>query len=212
MRMSREVGGRQSLIWLLGDSNPAQWETRLATPLDPRHPARHSIWTPVLDTLQDKVYQEAKLRLNTSEIYIRNAVEDSALKPRSNSAIWSTTLNHGVELLSAALRATPPLCVLAFGAFAFEFGRRALSEHPPLAHSHWGARTMGEDFRRRVAAFDAKRTNLFPLLHVTIARGKFIESHEYFTGKKGGNYFQYVGVSLADLLLRHARTKDIWIK
>jgi hypothetical protein len=42
------VGDPDFPIWLLGDSNPKGWQSVLETPLDPRHPARHNIWTPVL--------------------------------------------------------------------------------------------------------------------------------------------------------------------
>src|SRR3989304_797227 len=210
--MDREVGSKRSAIWLLGDSNPAQWQSRLATPLDPRHPARHSIWTPILDALQEHVYRGARLRLDTSNLYIRNAVEDPHTKPRGTSRSWSPALDGGSERLAADLRAHRPMFLLAFGAFAFEFARRALGENPARAFSSWGARTMGEEFRQRASTFMADRVNLLPLLHITIARGKFIESHNYFTAAGGANYFQEAGKALGDLLLTPRTTGDFWIQ
>lgn len=76
--MKKEVGSRNSDIWLLGDSNPKNWQKVLKTPLDPRHPARHNIWTPVLEVIQDRVFRTCRCRVDTSQIYVRNAVEDDS--------------------------------------------------------------------------------------------------------------------------------------
>jgi hypothetical protein len=48
---------RARKIWLLGHSYPEAWVHVLNEPLDPRHPTRHNIWTPVLDRLQERVSQ-----------------------------------------------------------------------------------------------------------------------------------------------------------
>ena len=53
---------------------PDEGADKLDTPLDPRHPARHSIWTSVADPMQDRLYRQKKLRLDTSRLYIRNAM------------------------------------------------------------------------------------------------------------------------------------------
>ena len=55
--MAAEHNDPRFPIWLIGDSNPKNWENRLSYPLDARHPARHSIWTPVLDAMQDRFGQ-----------------------------------------------------------------------------------------------------------------------------------------------------------
>ncbi|MFC1981321.1 hypothetical protein ACFLVN_03660 [Chloroflexota bacterium] len=67
--------------WLIGDSPPEKWADRLDTPLDPRHPARHSIWTSVADSMQDKLYRDGNRRLDTSEPYIRNASDKPFVRP-----------------------------------------------------------------------------------------------------------------------------------
>lgn len=77
--MDRETGDPHFPIWLLGDSNPRNWENHLKTPLDPRHPARHNIWTPILDEIQDRLFRRLRMRLDTSKMYIRNAIEDVRL-------------------------------------------------------------------------------------------------------------------------------------
>ena len=40
--MREYAGDPECPIWLIGDSPPEAWVDRLATPLDPRHPARHN--------------------------------------------------------------------------------------------------------------------------------------------------------------------------
>jgi len=54
--MHRETGEKTFPSWLLGDSNPARWQSRLENPLDAKHPIRHNIWTSVLDVVQETVY------------------------------------------------------------------------------------------------------------------------------------------------------------
>lgn len=89
MSMLQEAGERNFPLWLLGDSNPKNWADKLNKPLDPRHPAIHNIWTPIIDSIQDKVYRENCLRVETTELYIRNALENANEKPNNNEKIWS---------------------------------------------------------------------------------------------------------------------------
>jgi len=210
--MKKEVGDRNSEIWLLGDSNPKNWQTVLETPLDPRHPARHSIWTPVLEIIQDRVFRENRSRVDTSSIYIRNAIEDPAGKPRSNSIKWETIVERELQGFQEVVRGCQPKILFSFGAFAFEFARRAFGEEPKRSHNYWGARNLGHEFRQRVDQFDLNATNLLPLLHVSIARGWFIQSHEYFSGQEGGNYFEFVGNRIAQTLMEHGDRLKVWIE
>ena len=103
--MKKEVGSKSFPIWLLGDSNPEQWQNKLDEPLDSRHPIRHNIWTSVLNVIQDRIFRE----------------------------------------------------------------------------------------------------------HRSIAGGKFIQSHNYFCGKNGGNYFEFVGNHISDLLIRYCDQLPVWI-
>jgi hypothetical protein len=82
--MKDEDGDKKFAIWLLGDSNPKNWQHVLDVRFDPKHPARHSIWTPVLETIQEYVFVTRKNRVKTSPIYVRNAIEDPVDKPLSN--------------------------------------------------------------------------------------------------------------------------------
>jgi hypothetical protein len=210
--MQREVGDRHSEIWLLGDSNPRRWQDVLEAPFDPRHPARHSIWTPVLDVIQDQVYRKCRRRLDTSSLYIRNAVEDPTGKPASQSVTWEGISETEAACFREILVEYRPKVLPSFGAFSFEFARRSLDQEPVRRYSYWGARQLGQEFRQRIAEFDLGTINLLPLLHVSIARGRFIQAHEYFCQQEGANYFEYVGKQIAEKLIVHQGELQIWIE
>ena len=210
--MQKETGDPTFPLWLLGDSNPKHWETVLSTPLDPRHPARHSIWTPVLDVIQDRVYREARLRVDARSLYIRNAIEDPDGKPRGNDIAWGDGVESEIIQLDEAIAEFAPHFVFSFGAFAYEFARRSMHQQPKRTYSYWGARRLGEDFRERIDGFDPTKANIVPLLHVSIARGRFIQSHDYFCDEQGANYFDYTGNLIAETFLKYRDSLDIWIE
>ena len=199
--MKDSVGDPKFPIWLIGNSPPKNWVDKLETPLDPRHSARHSIWTSVADPMQDRLYRQGKLRLDTSRPYIRNA---------------KLSLNEDTQLSQERLRKLldkyRPNLVLTFGANAF---MTALSASGETAQKDYKTtKLLGEQFRSRIEKYDEHRVNIIPLLHVSIARGRFLEGHRDFVGAYWGlppNYFDYVGTKLADLLLAKFSDKQIWI-
>src|SRR4051794_28739521 len=107
--MVRETGDKSFPIWLLGDSNPRNWENQLETPLDPRHPARHNIWTPILDGVQDRLFRRRGLRLDSRRIYIRNAVQKPAVKEAANGIVWPEELNREIASFRADLNLHSPM-------------------------------------------------------------------------------------------------------
>jgi hypothetical protein len=102
--------------------------------------------------------------------------------------------------------------LFSFGAFSFEFARRALDQEPKERCSHWGTRQLGQEFRRGIAEFDLDTVNLLPLLHVSIARGRFVQGHEYFCEQEGANYFEFVGKEIAERLIAHQDELQVWIR
>ena len=210
--MEREVGSRDFPIWLLGDSNPEQWQKSLLTPLDPRHPVRHNIWTSILDIAQDRVFRAGRLRVETRSLYIRNAVDNPRLKPNSTSVQWEQATELEIAALQKLVQTHVPKLVLSFGAFSFEFARRVLTQEPKYSYGYWGAKRLGDAFRQQISLFDPKFTNVFPLLHRSVSGGKFIQSHDYFCGQEGADYFKFVGESIAGILLQHRNDLPIWIE
>ena len=109
--MKDSVGDPQFPIWLVSDAPPENWDDKLKTPLDARHPARHNIWTSVADYMQEMLYREKRLRLDTGKLYIRNAVNKALLKPDGQELNW-TKLQEEIESWSDRLQKHKPQVVL----------------------------------------------------------------------------------------------------
>lgn len=213
--MEDYAGDPKFPVWLVADSQPKNWHHLLLTPLDPRHPARHNIWTSVLEYMQGTLYKQKKRRFDTERLYIRNAVTDPDEKPEGVRLNWPQELRDKTNSLGISLSCFNPKVVLTFGAFAFEFARRACSEEPLLPYSHCTTAQLGNEFKKRIASYDALKPNILPLLHVSISRGRFLESHRYFVGGEGKeppNYFEYVGGKLAELFLQRLALEPIWVE
>ena len=202
------VGDPEFPIWLIGDSPPEAWADKLDTPLDPRHPARHSIWTSVADTMQDRLYRLKRLRLDTSRLYIRNASDKPLKEPIPREQIDSMR-----EMLKGLLDIYRPALILTFGVNAFMITQLACGED--VSFKAATAELLGIQFRTRIERWDDDRINIVPLLHASIARRMFLQAHKYFVGDTENtppNYFDYVGEKLAILLLEKLRDKPIWIR
>ena len=106
-----------------------------------------------------------------------------------------------------------PSIVLTFGVSAFMLSLLATGESPQKLFKT--TKLLGEQFRSRIDKYSDHKVNIIPLLHVSIARGRFLEAHRDFVGASGQappNYFDYVGTKLADLLLAKLPDKPIWIE
>ena len=209
--MLRESGNKDSAIWLIGDSSPPQWREYLDEPLDSRHPARHSIWTPVLEGIQKQVFLGDRRRVDDSQLYVTNAVHNQEDRPPSSAKKWDSRLSEETDDFRRLLGTYAPPMVFTFGAFAFEFARRSLVREPMKSFGHWTTRKLGAEFKRSVTEFSPREVNVFPLLHASIARGHFLKSHEHFTGEPNGNYFDLVGREIGKLLLQHKDTLSVWV-
>ena len=209
--MLRESGSKNSSIWLIGDSIPTTWEKALESPLDPRHPARHNIWTPVLDRIQEQAFLGDRRRVDGTRLYVRNAVHHPEDRPPYNAMTWDSKLSEETVELGKLLEKHVPSLVFTFGAFAFEFTRRSLEREPRRRIGYWTTISLGGEFRQSVENFSPEAVNVLPLLHVSIARRHFLKSHQNFTGDSEGNYFDFVGREIGGLLLRHRDALDVWV-
>jgi hypothetical protein len=209
--MKKEVGEIDFPIWLLGDSNPERWESYLNSPFDPRHPIRHNIWTSVLDEIQDVVFRSFQLRLDASRLYIRNAIENSNLKPGRYELVWGSEVESEIKGFAKSINRHKPTIIICFGSFSFEFARRSLAKIPNYSIDHWRTKKLGEAFRGSMKYFSLFTVNLIPLLHRSIAGGRFISSHNYFCEVEGDNYFIYVGEQIASKLLENRELINVWI-
>lgn len=211
--MLRESGNKNFPIWLLGDSEPINWKDKIELPFDSRHPIRHNIWTSVQDIVQDIIYRSHKLRIDTSLIFIRNAIGDPVNKPKSSEKNWrNSIIVKELTDYKNYCNTFHPKIIFTFGSFAYEFGRRALNGIPIKPYIYWGTENLGSAFRDKTNNFYIDKTNLIPLLHRSIAGGKFLQSHVYFCDSNNANYFNYVGRILANIILTNKENLNIFIK
>jgi len=219
--MEREVGNPRFPIWLLGDSNPKNWADKLTAPLDPRHPARHNIWTSVLDVIQDSVFRKARLRVDTSELFIRNAIEEPDQKPKSVKGEWSVENKKEVDDYGNLINEYKPRIIISFGSFSWEFLKRSAIkaaldgdlENSNGSSNNSQSKDLAQIFWKSIEEFDPGKVNLLPLLHVSIARIHFLEAHaNYCHDNKEGNYFEEVGEAIAIKLLQYKNDLNIWIE
>ena len=156
------------------------------------------------------MYKVERSRVDTSFLYIRNAIENPNYKPSPGSIEWEMQIEAEIEELQGLLHQHHPKLLFCFGSFSFEFARRALAQAPKRNYGYWGAKTLGIEFEQRISQFNLNTTNILPLLHRSISGGKFIQSHDYFCGK-GNNYFEHVGSRIAKQLIQHRNQLRIWV-
>lgn len=189
----RESGDRNFPIWLL---------------VNPKHPTvRHNIWTPVLAEIQDKVFRDIQRRIDTTHLYIRNAVSDGSLVPNTLNW-WGAEVAAEIDSFREIVLEHKPKILISFGAFPFEFLRRVYDIKPQKGPKYWGAYYLGDEFGRSIENFDIDKTNRIPLLRRVVSSGKFIEDHNYF----GENYYQYVGSKIAEKIIENKDSLKIWIE
>ena len=200
-------------FWLLADSLPTAWSGRLNGVLDPRHPSRHSIWTPVWDIIQQTVFLKSGQRLSTEAFREVNAVDNSEDRPSRSIENWhNPNLIDRVATFGSELINNKPKVVITFGQFAFEFVRRSMGM-PVQKVMHWNRIKLGDEFRKVLEySSSSDKPVIIPLLHATISRGQFLDAHEEYTGLNDGNYFSYTGAAIADLILNRHSAPEIWLK
>ena len=201
-------------IWVVGHSYPPYWVSKLSGALDPRHPTRHSIWTSVLDYLQDQVYARAGLRLNVTQCYVFNA---AAKQPEMTRPDWEwkgTSIPARIRQLASYLKLYKPPVVVTFSTQAFVFASRAnANDFTPRAPAPLPTvADLGAHFRQAIASFNPQGVNIFPLLHAYAARGGWHTVGPVFsqTQDPSTNYFEYSGRALGDLLVEQGRELPIW--
>lgn len=210
--MDKEHGNKKYPIWLLGDSEPANWRNDLKYPFDPRHPAIHNIWTPIIDKVQEEVFKAKKRRIDTTDIYVRNAVDDPDRKPKRNKLDWSPYVQTKQNELERLIKRYKPKIIFTFGSFSFEMCRRALNETPNRKYGYfWTTQQLSNQFHDRIELYNHNQTNIIPLLHISISQRHYLVSHRIYTDNPTGCYFDYSGKLISEIILRHFLAEDIWV-
>ncbi len=110
---------------------------------------------------------------------IRNAVADPDYKSQKES------LADEIAEFSRLLSEHEPVLVVCFGEFAFEFARWARQEAEGPDFRDWSVKQLAKEFGNRISKFQVESVNVIPLLHASIARGRFLHCHEEFSGGQG---------------------------
>ena len=195
--MKNESGERSYPIWLL---------------LNPKHPGvRRSIWTPILDEIQDKVYRKIETRIDTTNIFISNAINDSGKVPNTLNW-WATEVAKEIELFRESTLEYKPKILISFGAFPFEFVRRVFNITPEKGPKYWSNSNLKSEFERAIENFDINQTNRIPILRQVSASSRFVEDHSHFNRTNISNYFRDVGTKIADKIIENKDSLKIWIE
>jgi len=203
--MNRTYGQPGDPIWKIGESNPLGLQNELEGPLDPRHPTPHNIITAVFYPMQRELYRGDRLRL-ADRSDVRNAIEDP--RHMKNTGRVATE----VAILRDLLAANAPVIIFCFGQFSYEVMRIAVGEAPKKSYEDWTIKALDQEFKKRMEKFDPDRINVVPLLHAIVTRD-FLYCRKHFSGGTG-NYFEYAGRALAEVLLKHKdhpRIVPIWM-
>lgn len=192
-KLKRESGKRTFPIWLL---------------FNPKHPiVSHYIWTPVLTEIQDMVYREMRTRINTADIYFRNAVSDSAIVPNTANW-WGDQVDTEIERFREIVFEHNPKIIISFGAFPFEFVRRVFEIKPEKGPKSWGNSNLEDEFRQSIENFDINNTNRIPLLRRMASSRKYKEQQyqNYYE-----NYIHFVGTKIAEKIIENKDSLNLWI-
>jgi hypothetical protein len=201
--MEKSVGKETSKIWLIGDSPSESCKNKVNLPLDPRHSTIHSIWTPIHHHINDCLFNSG-LRLRDSSLFIRNALAEAG-------SVTEKDKND----LDINFQKYKPIIVITFGYKAFTTVYNVVNKEKVSCKSKQSP-FLGNHFELAIKNFDERNINVFPLLHASVARGKFIETQagfcnimkdEYKDAEK--YYFRYVGRELGELLNRECFKTDM---
>ena len=196
-RMTKESGDRSYPIWLL---------------VNPKYPTViHDIWAPILYEIQDRVYRKLHLRIETSNIFIKNAVSDIGLVSNAANSRAAEVAQEIVKLREN-IREFQPKILITFGTILDEFVRRVFDLKPEKGPNYWSTTNLDDEFERSIATFDINQTNRIPLVRRLAKSTKFIEDQNYFSWEDTESYFREVGTKLADRIIENKDNLKIWVE
>jgi len=237
--MLREIGNRDSAIWLLADSPPRNFGEHLGLPLDDRHIAVHSIFTPIFDKVQYILFMESRTRIDTLNFYRRNAVDDVNTWKAENRK-YKEELKNEIREFAKILNDYEKTCkiIFTFGTNAFRFASSALmcadgkneacrlmgitTRNDKIGNENLGKKSetqrLGYELGKRIKNFNIENINILPLLHVSITRGDInriiISNREFCKGLNANtdnecSYYVEVSKVIAELFLKYRENSNI---
>lgn len=184
-----ESGDRSFPIWLL---------------VNPKYPADvYDIWSVIMYELQDIVFRKLHARINSRDIFIKNAVSYIGRVP--NPAMKAEAAQEILMLREGVLEHQPKL-VITFGAIANEFVRSVFDIRTENGLKYWSTSNLGDEFEHSMANFDITRTNWVPLTRRVTKSGKNINDWE-----DSENYYHAIATKIATRLIENKDSLKIWI-
>jgi hypothetical protein len=208
--MRHESGIREFPIWLLGGSEEIKLATQSESEYDPGPSPILGMWNPVISRIQNIIFKRIKKRIDELQIHIRNAIKDTDHFPNPVNKIWTPYLYNLLGEFRNLIEKHKPIILITFGAFPFEFARRALNEEETYPWDYWSSKRLGDEFRTRLENFDMKETNAIPLLHEIAQNETFEIKREQFCGSQKANYLDYVAGMVAEKILEFNKRLKIW--
>lgn len=195
-RKKRTSGDRSYPIWLL---------------VNPKYPTvLYDIWAPILYEIQDKVYRKLHARIDTENIFIKNAVSDIGIVPKGTK-MWATDVAEETRILRESVLEYQPKIIITFGTMTYEFVNRALVEETEKGPKYWRTTNLENEFNMSIANFDIAHTNKIPLPRQIMVKGKPIDDRNYSSWEESETFFQEMGAKIADRIIENKDSLKIWI-
>lgn len=208
--MEREIGPKNSGIWIIGDSPPKNNADKLKYPFDLKHPTVYNTVLPIIDQIQEQAFK-VRMRLDWNKLYIRNTVENE------DDYGDKDKLEKEIVKLDKLISQYKPIIIMTFGARALEVVRRAINEEVK-SMQYWDTRKIGKEFKERYTSFNPNKTNVIPLFHACICRGKYLTVHKNFCeaikesyDEVSENYFHSAGKILGTIILENKHIFNVWV-
>ena len=186
---NKESGDISCPIWLL---------------VNPKYPTDiYNIWDIIMYEIQDIVYRKLHARINSKNIFIKNAVSYIGRVP--NASIEAEVAKEIVMLRESVLEHQPKL-LITFGSITNEFVRRVFDIRPEKGPKYWSTSNLGDEFERSIANFDINQTNWIPLIRRVTKSSKRNNDWE-----DSDNYYHDVATKIADRIIENKDSLKIWI-
>ena len=196
-RMKQESGDKTYPIWLL---------------VNPKYPtAIYDIWNPILYEMQDKVYRKLHARIDTNNIFMKNAVSDIGIVRRSSNW-WTAEVAKEEVILRESVCEYKPKILITFGISTYEFVRRVCEMKPVEGPRYWSTTNLGEELERSIANFDINQTNRIPLPSRVMTSDKFLEDRNDFSWSDNESYLRDIGSKIANRIIENKDSLKIWIE
>jgi len=191
------AGVMSSPIWLLANPKYAA--------------ARHYIWTPILEEIQDKVYRTLHARIDTENIYIKNVASDIGIVSNSRNC-GAEERTKEILIFRKIVRECQPKILITFGNITYEFVRRVLELRPENGPQYWSSTNLGNEFERSIVDFDINRINVIPIHCRVMKSGKLFGDRNHSSWRGIENYFHDIGSKIADRIIENKDSLKIWIE